>query len=73
MELPESNMQEVAEFLNTKLQITCEEYQPILDSVEKRVQNLNEDVVVKQRKRFEILEEKVKEMLEQKTLSGGQN
>jgi hypothetical protein len=38
-----------------------------------RKENLNQDIVVKQRKRFMILEEKVKQMLESRTLSGGEN
>ena len=38
-----------------------------------RLENLASDVVEKQRKRFLVLEEKVKQMLETKTLSGGEN
>jgi len=38
-----------------------------------RVENLSLDIVQKQRKRFMVLEEKVKQMLESKTLSGGEN
>lgn len=36
-----------------------------------RFECLDQDIVKKQRKRFEILEERVKQMLEQKSLNGG--
>lgn len=39
--------------------------------VNERLEFLDKDIVRKQRKRFAALEEKVKQMLEQQTLSGG--
>jgi len=39
--------------------------------VNKRTELLDQDIVLKQRKRFEQLEEEVKILLEQKALNGG--
>jgi hypothetical protein len=44
-----------------------------MDLLSGRVTNLNQDIVVKQRQRFELLEDKVKTLLEQKALSDGNN
>ena len=41
--------------------------------LDKRTENLDSDIVVKQRQRFELLEDKVKTLLEERTLSGGNN
>lgn len=45
----------------------------ITEILESRVKNLDSDIVVKQRQRFELLEERVKTLLEERTLSGGNN
>lgn len=45
----------------------------ISELMDNRISNLNEDIVIKQRERFQQLEEKVKIMLEQKALNGGNN
>ena len=45
----------------------------VLEILDSRVVNLDSDIVVKQRQRFEVLEEKVKNLLEERTLSGGNN
>ena len=39
----------------------------------KRIEHLENDVVTKQRSRFELLEARVKELLEERALSGGGN
>lgn len=45
----------------------------IKELIDSRIRNLDEDIVIKQRERFQQLEEKVKIMLEQKALNGGNN
>jgi len=73
MELPETDFNELNETLNNKVKVdqACEE--GIISMLKSRVDNLSQDIVDKQRKRFIVLEEKVKQMLESKTLSGGEN
>lgn len=43
----------------------------VLALLDKRVDNLNHDIVAKQRARFQMLEQKVQKMLEQNALGGG--
>ena len=50
-----------------------EDMTAVLEILDSRVVNLDSDIVVKQRQRFEVLEEKVKNLLEERTLSGGNN
>lgn len=60
MELPETDFNELNETLSHKIKIdaACEE--GVIGLLNARVENLTQDIVVKQRKRFMILEEKVK-------------
>ena len=73
MELPETDLDEVSRILNENVRTNPEDLMQILEILENRVRNLDSDIVVKQRQRFELLEEKVKTLLEQRTLSGGNN
>ena len=71
MELPDFKVEELFDLLVNKVKIAS----PIEDEVNEMMTNrlslLNQDIVVKQRKRFEQLEEEVKILLEQKALNGG--
>ena len=60
MELPETDFNELNDTLSHKIKVdaACEE--GVLGLLTARVENLTQDIVVKQRKRFMILEEKVK-------------
>ena len=73
MEMPDTNLEELAETLDTKVKTADEIMEGVLKILEKRLLNLDSDIVVKQRHRFEMLEDKVKNMLEQKSLSDGNN
>ena len=73
MEMPDTNLEELAETLETKVKTSDEIMEAVLKMLEKRLSNLESDIVVKQRHRFEMLEDKVKTMLEQKALSDGNN
>jgi hypothetical protein len=73
MELPETDLNELNDTLNTKVKVDLTAEEGVITLLKNRIENLNQDIVVKQRSRFQILEEKVKEMLEKRTLSGGEN
>ena len=73
MEQPETDLEELSRILNENVRVDPEDMQSVLDILDSRVQNLDSDIVVKQRQRFELLEEKVKTLLEERTLSGGNN
>ena len=73
MELPETDLNELNDTLNTKVKVDQTTEEGVITLLKNRIENLNQDIVVKQRSRFQILEEKVKEMLERRTLSGGEN
>jgi hypothetical protein len=73
MELPETDLNELNDTLNTKVKVDHATEEGVITLLKNRIENLNQDIVVKQRSRFQILEEKVKEMLERRTLSGGEN
>lgn len=60
MEMPETNLTELQETLSEKVKSPEGKEDPILDLFASRLDNLQHDVVVKQRARFEVLEEKVK-------------
>lgn len=73
LELPEANFDEISDLMSSKVKVSEEVLEKIDSLLAARIENLDSDVVVKQRARFELLEEKVKQMLEQKALSGGNN
>ena len=73
LELPETDLNELNETLTNKVKIDTATEEGVIGLLNARKENLNQDIVVKQRKRFMILEEKVKQMLESRTLSGGEN
>jgi hypothetical protein len=73
MEMPDANLEELAETLDSKVKCSDAVMEGVLAILSKRLENLDSDIVVKQRHRFEVLEEKVKTMLEQKALSDGNN
>ena len=59
--------------MNDSVRMNPEDMTAVLEILDSRVVNLDSDIVVKQRQRFEVLEEKVKNLLEERTLSGGNN
>lgn len=73
MEQPETDLDELAKILNDSIRMNPTDLEKNLEILEKRTENLDSDIVVKQRQRFELLEEKVKTLLEERTLSGGNN
>jgi hypothetical protein len=73
MEMPDAHLEELAETLDSKVKCSDAVMEGVLAILSKRLENLDSDIVVKQRHRFEVLEEKVKTMLEQKALSDGNN
>ena len=73
MELPETELEELARSLNEVIQLAAEDQEAVLAIFDNRISNLESDIVVKQRQRFEVLEEKVKALLEERSLSGGNN
>lgn len=72
MEMPEFTLEVIIESL-AKIKVGEDTDQQIQDMIEKRLSNLDSDIVIKQRDRFAQLEEKVKIMLERKALNGGNN
>ena len=73
MENPETDLEELGKILSETVRTNAEDMLPILEILDNRKSNLDQDIVVKQRQRFELLEEKVKTLLEERTLSGGSN
>lgn len=73
MEQPETDLEELARVLRESIRLNPSELEKNLEILENRVKNLESDIVVKQRQRFELLEEKVKSLLEERSLSGGNN
>ena len=73
MEQPETDLEELARILNDSVRVSPEDMAQVLEILDGRVSNLDSDIVVKQRQRFEVLEERVKTLLEERTLSGGNN
>ena len=71
--MPEANLEELAKTLDSKVKWSDSVMECVLKILTKCLENLDSDIVVKQRHRFEVLEEKVKTMLEQKALSDGNN
>jgi len=73
MENPETDLDELGKILSETVRTNADDMLPILEILDNRKANLDQDIVVKQRQRFELLEEKVKTLLEERTLSGGSN
>ena len=71
MELPEIKIDELLDMLVNKIKIAASIETDVNELIAKRVDYLDKDIVLKQRKRFEQLEEEVKILLEQKALNGG--
>lgn len=71
MELPDFKVDEIYELLLNKVKIADNIQQDVQDMIKNREDLLDKDIVLKQRKRFEQLEEEVKILLEQKALNGG--
>lgn len=62
---------ELAEKVNNGVKISEEDEALVESILNERIGYLEKDIVRKQRIRFEALEERVKQMLEQQTLNGG--
>ena len=73
MEQPETDLEELSRILTETVRVNPEDMAAVLEILDNRTSNLDSDIVVKQRQRFEVLEEKVKTLLEERTLSGGNN
>ena len=73
MEQPETDLDELSRILTETVRVSPEDMAAVLEILDNRTSNLDSDIVVKQRQRFEVLEEKVKTLLEERTLSGGNN
>jgi hypothetical protein len=71
MELPDFKIEELYDLLVNKIKIAPSIEDQVLELIKNRVELLKKDIVLKQRKRFEQLEEEVKILLEQKALNGG--
>ena len=71
MEIPETDLDELSELLSSKVVVSQDKTVKVLELLTSRVTNLDQDIVVKQRQRFELLEDKVKALLEHKALSDG--
>jgi hypothetical protein len=71
MELPDFKVEELFDLLVNKVKIAPPIEDEVNEMMTNRLQLLDQDIVVKQRKRFEQLEEEVKILLEQKALNGG--
>ena len=57
--MPDVNLDELAEILENKITASDEIQEDVLQLLLKRGENLENDRVEKQRKRFELLEEKI--------------
>lgn len=73
MEQPELKIDELLDLLANKIKIDGKVEVDVMDILSKRFDLLEQDIVLKQRKRFEQLEVEVKILLEQKALNGGNN
>ena len=71
MELPETDLNELATILVDKVSVSEEVSQRVNAILGERIEHLENDVVTKQRSRFELLEARVKDLLEERALSGG--
>jgi hypothetical protein len=72
LELGSADHAETLQLLEDKLPLEEDALAGVESKRFERVDYLEKDIVRKQRRRFMILEEKVKQMQEQKALSGGQ-
>lgn len=66
-----SSFEELGRQIRDGVQVTEEDEAAIESRINERIEYLDKDIVRKQRKRFAALEEKVKQMLEEQSLSGG--
>jgi hypothetical protein len=64
MELPDSKVDELIDLLQNKIKIGTPIEDEVNEMITNRLELLEKDVVLKQRKRFEQLEEEVKILLE---------
>jgi hypothetical protein len=71
METPDFKVDEIFDLLVNKVKIGANIEDDVQEMITKRTELLDQDIVLKQRKRFEQLEEEVKILLEQKALNGG--
>jgi len=71
MEMPDFKVDEIMDLLVNKVKIGQSIEEEVQELLTKRQELLDQDIVLKQRKRFEQLEEEVKILLEQKALNGG--
>jgi hypothetical protein len=75
MELGLQTFAELEEILSNKVKLgssSVDELVGVIESkVSERTEYLDKDIVRKQRKRFQALEDKVQQMQEDKTISGG--
>ena len=60
MELPSTDFEELSELLKNKIKTNVEREEPVFKLLSNRIDNLQHDIVIKQRNRFQVLEEKVK-------------
>ena len=66
-----SSFEELGQQVNDGVKVAEEDEAAIETRINERLEYLDKDIVRKQRKRFAALEERVKQMLEQQSLSGG--
>ena len=73
MELPDllTQLEGLVDLLANKVKIDQKIEIDVMDILSRRNELLDQDIVLKQRKRFEQLETEVKILLEQKALNGG--
>ena len=66
-----TSLEELGQQVKEAVKVPEDDEAAIETRINERLEYLNKDIVRKQRKRFAALEEKVKQMLEQQALSGG--
>ena len=71
MELGIQSFGELEDILTNKVKIQDEVIGVIENKYAERLEYLDKDIVRKQRRRFQMLEEKVQQMQEQKQMTGG--
>lgn len=69
--MPDFKVDEILDLLLNRVKIGASIEDEVQEMINKRTELLDQDIVLKQRKRFEQLEEEVKILLEQKALNGG--
>jgi hypothetical protein len=66
-----ASFEELRERVSTGVKVDAEDEAAVESRINERLEYLNKDIVRKQRKRFAALEDRVKQMLEQQSLTGG--